>query len=73
MCNGVFILNSKHFSIARALSAKRREVGEVSMNQIIKGLIYYAGEFLSAKQEAKIMYEEREMITGMGLKESGKG
>ena len=43
------------------------------MNQIMKGLIYYAGEFLSAKQEAKIMYEEREMITGMGLKESGKG
>ena len=41
------------------------------MNHIMQGLIHSARKF-SAKQETKLMYEERKMIIDMGLKESGK-
>lgn len=53
--------------MARALTIRRREAREVSMNQMIKGLIYYAEEFY-LQTGSKIVYEERKMIIGMELK-----
>lgn len=75
MCNwmetkAIFFLKCKHFNIARALSKRRREAREVSMNQIIKGFIYYGEEF--SLQNSKTMYKERKMVMDMGLKKSGK-
>lgn len=66
----IFFLKCKHFGIARALSKRRREAREVSMNQIIKGFIYYGEEF--SLQNSKTMYKERKMVMDMGLKKSGK-
>lgn len=54
-----------------SIDQKRRATREVSMNHIMQGLIHSARKF-SAKQETKLMYEERKMIIDMGLKESGK-